>query len=299
MQITQITVDHQNKETIQHGSIRFPMQVYLDDLEKYDLGYIRWHWHNEIEFAVVLEGEVEIRADETTLILQAGDGIFINSEVLHTIKSTSSNNAILFTIVMNPQLIANDEHGLIFDSFVQPLVTCKAIPYIQLNSDTAWQQECLQLLTDIYEQDQQMNYGYELFMYSSICKIWYLLIIDSEHTINSTRNHQLTINQQRIKQMLKFMHAHYHEPIQLSDISAVVSISKSECNRCFQKMIGMTPFDYLKQIRLEQAIKLLQNTNLSMSDISSACGFNTLSYFGKLFKQYKGISPKKFRDTKH
>src|SRR5690606_35935255 len=112
MQINKIIVDQRHKEIIQHGSIKFPLQVYLDDLHKYDLGYINSHWHKEFQFSVVIEGEVEVRANDASIVLRAGEGIFINSEVLHSISSTSSQNAILFSIIVSPQ-IANVEHGLI------------------------------------------------------------------------------------------------------------------------------------------------------------------------------------------
>lgn len=297
MQITQINVDHQNQEMTQHGSIRFPMQVYLDDLQKYDLGYILWHWHKEVEFAVVLEGEVELRANDTSLILRTGEGIFINSEVLHSMKTYNTHNAVLFTIVVNPQLLSNYEHGLIYEKYIYPLITCKAISFIQLR-EQPWQKECLQLLTRIYHLDQQKTFGYELLTINYLMNIWYLLIVDSQDAISRNDSNKLTINQQRIKNMMKYINTHYQESLQLSDIASVVSISKSECNRCFQSMLGMTPFEYLIQVRLENAITLLIETNMPLSEIAASCGFNNLSYFGKLFKQYKGISPKKFRDSK-
>jgi hypothetical protein len=45
------------------------MQVYTDNFEKYDIVFIRWHWHNEVKFAVVLEGEVEVHAGESSISL--------------------------------------------------------------------------------------------------------------------------------------------------------------------------------------------------------------------------------------
>jgi hypothetical protein len=54
---------------ITYGHVRFPMQVYTDNFEKYDIGFIRWHWHNEVKLAVVLEGEVEVHAGESSISL--------------------------------------------------------------------------------------------------------------------------------------------------------------------------------------------------------------------------------------
>src|SRR5690606_3528717 len=295
MQINKINVDHRKKELIQYGSIKFPIQVYLDDLHNYDLGYIKLHWHKEFQFSVVLEGEVEVSANDASIVLRAGEGVFINSEVLHSISSTSSQNAILFSIIVSPQ-IANVEHGLIYENYIHALVNSKTIPYIELR-DAAWQQECIRLLTCIYQLDQQRDFGYELLVISCLAEIWNHLVVDSKEILISHSQINLSINQQRINMMLNYIHTHFHESIKLVDIANSVNISTSECNRCFQKLLGITPIEYLIQVRLEHAITLLVETNMPVIDIAFRCGFNHLSYFGKVFKDYKGMSPTRFRDA--
>ena len=71
--------------------------------------------------------------------------------------------------------------------------------------------------------------------------------------------------------------------------------NKRDCFRCFRALLGQTPTEYLTQYRLSMAAHLLLNTDHSLSSISEQCGFNTVSYFGKLFRKVYGTSPDRYR----
>lgn len=300
MEITQILVDKHGKEEIRHGHVKFPMQVYTDNFEKYDIGFIRWHWHNEIEFAVVMEGEVEIHAGESSISLREGEGLFINSGVLHMAKASGGKNAIMFTVVVNTILLSDGEQSIINEKYVVPLLKCNELSSIKLEVDVNWKKQCMELLKKVYVIFHEEKYAFELIIRNCICEIWLLLVSNTQDVINESLNYNFSLSQQRIKQMITYIHHNYNEEILVSDIADAAHISKSECYRCFEKSIGMKPLEYLIEYRLENASKLLQETGMSIEEIASACGYNSLSYFGKMFKKYIGISPIKYRNnSKH
>ena len=295
MQLTHISVNDQGKEITRHGSIKFPMQVYTDDFAKYDIGFVRWHWHSEIEFAVVLQGEVEFYTGEHFTLLHEGEGFFVNSGVLHMAKPKGSQNAIMFTLVVNPILLSDGEQGIINEKYVIPLLKCHELSFLKLNLNISWETQCIELLKKIYWISNEEKYAFELWIRNYICEIWLLLVSNTQSKIQKSVDYSSTLSQQRIKQMITYIHRHYHEPILLSDIASSAHISKSECYRCFQKLIGMKPFEYLVEYRLENAARLLLETEMTISEISLACGYNSLSYFGKTFKQYTCMAPLSYR----
>jgi len=104
--------------------------------------------------------------------------------------------------------------------------------------------------------------------------------------------------QARFVVLVGFIHARYAEPLTVSQIAGASSISESECYRCFRKVLDTSPIDYLLQYRIRAAAGLLAGTDRSVSDICFATGFNSPSYFAKVFRQELQCSPRKYRVTR-
>ena len=68
--------------------------------------------------------------------------------------------------------------------------------------------------------------------------------------------------------------------------------------RYFHQEMGKTPFAFLNEYRIKKAAILLDDSSLSVSDIAINCGFDNISYFIRKFKEYQGITPKKYRSRK-
>ncbi len=139
--------------------------------------------------------------------------------------------------------------------------------------------------------------GYELHFVELVCKIWRLLIIrilrGQKVKPVSARNR---LQEQRVKQILSFIHTHYSEHISIDDMARFATISRTECFRCFQAFLEKLPVEYLTEYRLSMAAMLLANTDPSLADISLSCGFSSPSYFGKLFREQSGVIPKQYRE---
>ena len=103
MDYFKITTDETLRETVQHGSERYPFAYYPEDIWQFDFHRIDWHWHHELEFLYVAEGTAICFIGTSKVELHKGCGIFINSGVLHCFKARSST----FTpnIVFSPTLL--------------------------------------------------------------------------------------------------------------------------------------------------------------------------------------------------
>ncbi len=94
---------------------------------------------------------------------------------------------------------------------------------------------------------------------------------------------------------IEYIEKNYMKEITVEDISSALNISRSQLYRTFVQNVGLSPNKYLVTHRISRAAELLRITDLSISEISSRCGFNDTSYFYQQFKKVYQRSPIKFR----
>ena len=93
----------------------------------------------------------------------------------------------------------------------------------------------------------------------------------------------------------KIIENFYNTSFDFDKIYENLSYNPDYIRRCFKKEMKMTPTQYLTGVRINNAVKLMdQNSGMSISDIAFACGFDDPLYFSKVFKQHKGISPSQY-----
>jgi len=96
----------------------------------------------------------------------------------------------------------------------------------------------------------------------------------------------------------EYIEKNFQEDINLNKISNYVSLSKNYFCNIFKKETGVTIWDYLIRIRMEEAKKMLLETEQKAYDVSEKVGYDDPSYFGRLFKKYTGFTPIEFRDSR-
>lgn len=95
----------------------------------------------------------------------------------------------------------------------------------------------------------------------------------------------------QVRPALNYVREHYDRPMKISEIAEVCHMSESHFRRVFEENIGLTPVEYLNQIRIKKACDLIRCTGYSMEDISQKVGFSTTSTFNRNFKRITGTSP--------
>lgn len=94
---------------------------------------------------------------------------------------------------------------------------------------------------------------------------------------------------------VEYVNAHYTENIVLDDICRAVNVSKSYLCHKFKSVIGITVSEYVLKTRLSAAVGMLISTELSIGEVSSRCGFSSVSYFSQTFKLSYGVSAREYR----
>ncbi|MGN0659128.1 MAG: helix-turn-helix domain-containing protein [Emergencia sp.] len=102
---------------------------------------------------------------------------------------------------------------------------------------------------------------------------------------------------QIVTRALQFINKNYREKISLKDIEVNLHVNSSYFSTLFKQEMGVTFTDYLNSLKIDHACHLLTETNLSIIDISLSTGFEDQSYFTKVFKKAKGMTPKAYRSA--
>jgi AraC family transcriptional regulator len=101
--------------------------------------------------------------------------------------------------------------------------------------------------------------------------------------------------ERKLTQVLEYIQTHLDRDIRLAVLAALTGISQYHFCRLFKRSLGVTPYQYVLQQRIERSKQLLKQKNLAIADIALMCGFKSQSHLTTLFRKHTGITPKNFR----
>ncbi len=286
-----IILDHQLREYIPHNAVKFPITYFHDELVELPNWAGPLHWHPDFEIATAECATLDYQVGEHHILLEAGDSIFVNGNMLHGIKQVSGDVPDpMPNIVFSGTLIA-PETSIIYQKHIQPLVQCNFLPYIVFRHNDSSHEEINCLIKDTYKQLDEKKACYELAVQRNLNFIFEYISFNFS-VLPQIQETRIEINNQiRLQKMLTYIYENYADPVTLEDISRAANISRSEAGRCFRKYMGCSPIDALIGYRLQTAHRLLSEKTLTLQEISLACGFNSVNYFSRQFKKNYGYAP--------
>jgi two-component system response regulator YesN len=98
-----------------------------------------------------------------------------------------------------------------------------------------------------------------------------------------------------LQQAVKYIHNNFTMEINLDRVAGVAGISRFHFSRLFKEMTGLTYLSYLNHVRIEQAKRLLNHDDLSITDTGYAVGYSNLTHFERIFKKLAGTTPSQYR----
>ncbi|MDR9795083.1 AraC family transcriptional regulator [Aeribacillus pallidus] len=144
--------------------------------------------------------------------------------------------------------------------------------------------DCMTSILDMAENDKIDEDAISIMIHKILYELKQLL------------NHADELHIKSIRSAIVYIENHYQDQINLTDLANCAGLSPFHFSRIFKKHMNCSPYQYLIGYRINNAKKLLHNTNLSIQEIAFACGFNSVSHFITMFKKHTNLSPKKFRE---
>ena len=292
-------------EKKKHGTQKFPAAYYYVDRE-HPQYHMPFHWHTEWELIRVKKGSLILHIDEEEIHAREGDVLLIRDSMFH---GGAESDGIYECLVF-------DFYGLFHEmepikEFVRPFYRMNLIPQLHFNVEKAVE------VCRIAGQIMDANYNYfedknnfddkaekngngwrELATIGGLGQIFAFILkygLFWENKQESVRSsHRIT----RIKTVLEYIERHYQSPITLAELAEVAGMNPQYFCRAFKEVTMQSPMDYVIYYRLEQAVRLLSATDLSVMDVALECGFNDCSYFIRVFKKQKNVTPNQYRKLK-
>ena len=140
------------------------------------------------------------------------------------------------------------------------------------------------------------------YRFIKLLEILYELSLDQDYHIlasNSFAHTKQTPDSRRVRKVEEYIDQHFKEEIRLQTVSDLAGMTPTAFSRFFKIRTGKTLSDYIIDIRLGYAARLLVDTTTSVVEICYESGFNNVSNFNRIFKKRKGCSPTTFRDNYH
>lgn len=243
------------------------------------------HWHNSIEIIYVIKGSLDITIDSDSFTLNEKEVEIINVDEAHNFYSKEDNKVLIFNI--DPSF---------FEKYYKDI---KNVFFYTASSSTQSGEEYDELkmfLAKILCEYVQKLEDYDEEIEDILIHLLYHLI-NNFHYLTSEKEELKDKTEQldRYHRISKYIFNNYNNNITLKDIAKKEFLSPHYLSHEIKYATGYSFTDLINQTRVEESIKLLLDTDMSISEISDEVGFSHVRYYNKNFKEYYNCTPLQYR----
>lgn len=277
-------------EKVQYDRPDYPIYIRRFLLSSYPNHAAPSHWHDDIEFILVLSGEMQYNINGEIVVLRENEGVLVNTRQMHFGFSDLKKECEFLCVILHPMLLCATpayEHD-----FVSPLIHNASLPYVHLRPAVPWQRDLCTQIKQVYAIKKEN--AAQMKIQAAFIKIWVLLYENAPLTNGGKKrqNADLAI----VKNMVGFIQKNYKKRVSLADIAAAGAVGQSKCCKLFAKYLGQTPNQNLTQYRINKSMELLKTSDLSIIEIAGEVGFAGTSYYAEIFRKWTGKSPTEYRN---
>jgi AraC-like DNA-binding protein len=250
------------------------------------------HFHPEFEIYYMFNGERYYFIENRTYRIRKGSLVLINSMNIHKTSELGKNFHDRFLIELNIEPFSSFFQNISGMSLAEFFSRYSCILELDEQSQ-GWIERCF---TDIMEESEKKLDDYPVIIMMKITEI--LLFVRRFHSdglIPSNLSMSDKAKHQMINEIAAFITQGEIRVKTLDDICSRFFISKSYLCRIFREVTGFTVQDYINIHCVKKAQQLLELNGMSIADISVSLGYNSVTYFERVFKKYTETTPLKYR----
>nr|NNM89336.1 helix-turn-helix transcriptional regulator [Bacilli bacterium] len=284
------------REARAHGDASFPLCVYHVVLTPGPTQQIvNYHWHEETEFVLVTRGAVNIQVGTDSYIVHRGQGILINREEVHAFTEADSEESECYAVVFDlALLLSSSSYDRLQHQYLRPIIQEDWFFPTYIKGETTVDIAILSHLQEIVRVFPDCA-AFEMTIKGHMLLIMAVLLESNQMVFYKIVDTVKSSNMARMKLALDYIGKHYQEKIRLKDLAEQLAVSEGHMSRLFKQMTQKTIIEFINDLRVNEAAKLLQSTDKSVVEISNEVGFEDPSYFNRVFRMIKKCSPSQFR----
>jgi AraC-like DNA-binding protein len=247
------------------------------------------HWHDAYEIVIPVTGQVTVRYKGAAYTLVRRSILLINSREIHSFTCGSQPNVCLFLqFSPNAFRLAPNQDSRIFNFYLNT-----ADPSLKLRVPS---ERFIEPVARLWMHAYEKRKGYQFRMHAEFFRLLAELLANTIYDERFFSDAQAAESDTYIlDQLSSFVHEHYAEEICVEDICRRLGMSRSTLYRFGKSVLGCSISDYINQVRITEAKRLLRRTEQPISAIAQACGYSSDTSFYRAFKSQVGKTPNEFR----
>lgn len=249
------------------------------------------HWHEQIELLCFLEGSAVVECNSNPISVKAGELLVINSNELHA-GYTLTEGVLYYCIIIDISLLESSFTDSCEVKYIAPITR----NLILFNNRIGSHQEIEDFIQQIVTEYKKQEIAYELAIKSYIYRILTVLLRHNISRVLSMKEYEhRSQSLERLREVFRFISHNYTKKLNIEMLAGMAHISPFYFCRLFKEVTGKTLSRFLNYKRLNRAEFLLKTTNMTITEVALASGFEEINYFSRIFKQYKKVSPSALR----
>ncbi len=277
-------MDHLHENKL-HGQPDFPFVVYRGNLPEYITAY-PLHWHEEMELIYVVSGCGVITVQAERFFVRQGDMVLIPPQCVHSIDRLDDKSMEYYNILFRL--------GMLDSEHTRPLYSHSYIFSGYVPAGSALNETLTAPVRELVENRKKIHTRYDLMIHAHLYTIMYHILQAFPET--EERKVLAYTRYDRLKVVLEYLREHFAEAISVDQAASMCGFSASHFMKLFRELTGISFTQYVKQLRLEEAAKLLKTTGKRVGEVAEEVGFHNLSYFSRAFESAYHISPGAYRE---
>ncbi|MGM9681922.1 MAG: helix-turn-helix domain-containing protein [Eubacteriales bacterium] len=247
---------------------------------------IGFHMHENIEVNMVTSGQILYIVDRRTYVLRPGDILLIGCYIPHTWIIGPGSDIATMELVFHGSLL-EEGNSLLRDT--PSFIAARTGGIYHIPADKSERAAALlRHMQDEYDNDRSgKRFSLQLMLYQFLLEF---IRAEDDSILRSIESIHPTV-----KGAQTYIREHLAEHPAVADIATAVSVTPNYLSSLFRKHTGIGISDYINTMRIEKTVKLLQNSNIPISEVARTSGFTSVSNFYRVFSEYYGISPLKMR----
>ena len=243
------------------------------------------HNHKEIEILAVLEGSARFCTESESFEAKKGDIVIVSPYLLHHAVLYAEEKFSHICLCFDLSVLGDEKLSMSLED------GSMSISHI-VKSENEGASDMLDYIREAYDANEQKDEGWEfsikgnmMLMFARLKKCGYI------------RKSLPVREADMFRKIINYIESHYAENITSKHISSYLYISNAHFCRVFKENFGHCFQNYLCMYRIEKAKRLLEETELPVSEIAVKTGFSSFSYFSKMFKEYTALTPSVYRKS--
>ena len=249
------------------------------------------HFHNFYEVYYLLGGSRYYFIKDNTYYVKAGDLVLVDKRELH--RTLETMEKFHYRVLMNVYDHMIPDRSGHFKELLSELFQEGSLILSFKGEDKEYMDD---LVGRMYQEIRQKETGYELQVRNYVLQI---LIFAARNRVAWRKKAEDSLRKanKRIFEILNYIKTHYAENLSLESVAQEFFISKFYLSHAFKEVTGFTFVEYLSNIRIKEAQRLLYKTSYPVAQIAEMVGFGTMTHFGRVFRKISGESPLNYRKT--